>query len=147
MNGLVNLLTWMEKEARMLLTSHKKATSAVSVESENISVTFNLKKYTFYVGSDKAAVISVSGNENNSLTTLTFSGMTSQEQRTLVVERIVPEANEDLMAKYRVFVAYGNNDDRDKIDAGQSVSLSYNLTITATAAITNIAVTYEDVEE
>lgn len=147
MNSFVKLLSWIEEEARRLLTSHKKATSAVSVQTKSVNVAFNLKRYTFYVGSDKAAILSISGNENNSLTTLTFNGMTSQEQRVLVVERITPDADEDLMAKYRVFVAYGNNDDRDKLDSGQSVSLTYNLAITATADITNIAIAYEDVEE
>ena len=148
MNVLAKTLQWIEEEALRLLTIYKKATSAVTVQNKSVSVTLTMKRYTFYVGSN-AAILTVHGNEISSLTTLTFSGLTTQNGRVLIVERWTPTNtdSDDTICRYRIFVAYGNNDDRDKLDAGQTVQLTYPLTITATANITSVDITYEDVPE
>lgn len=143
MNQFINLLTWLENEVRYLLTAHRKATASVSVQDKAITINLRLRRQSFYVDSN-VAVISVKGNQKDSLTNLTFSGMTTQNGRTIIVERVSPTTAEDLMAKYQVFVAYGNDSDREALDGGQSVSLTYNLTLTATAAITNVGITYQE---
>lgn len=132
-------------QAEILALKQQKQTSAntLNTQSQTVTLTFNLELAggaPMYVRSDKMAIIDIDAGNNNPLVGVNYN-ITGLDNRTI---RDIPIYDENTgHIGHMMFIFSNNNDDLTTLLNGGTVTLTYNLTVSATTDVT-ISVNYED---
>lgn len=134
----------------LLALKQEKQKSAASLETVEyrLTLTFTLEFATgsgglLYIRSSKRANISVkSTDERNALVGVYFD--VGDLNSRLIFERMLQEnESENGQVNRLVFIQSDNNDDYADLDAGKTVTVSYDVVVSTTSA-SEVSVTYED---
>ena len=136
------LLKKLKKDIRDLRTTFRRTNQNVVTYSQTVNVTFTMFRSGWQIRSTKNAVILVKGEPKASLCQMML-GVDNLQERVLIQNRIV-DNTADVVSRFVFWIEYGNGDDAQAIDRGETVTVTYPVEIITTADVSDIEVQYID---
>jgi hypothetical protein len=133
----------MNREILALKQQREKSANIFHTQTTDLTLNFDLEiagQFDLYVRSDKMAVIDIDIGTNNPLLGLTFN-VNGLDDR--IIRNVQTYNNNNGHIGYLVYIYSNNATDMSTLAGGGSVSLTYNASISSTAAIIP-TVTYQD---
>lgn len=135
-----NLFNWIKKEILALKTIKPKTASVMKTQRKSVSISLPLTIYAYQPMSSRAAIIKATSTDGSDmLASCTLKGVSTLNNRIVIVQRTPGSTG---VAEFAVFVAYGNSTDLETLRNGGSVTVNFNVDVTATSDI-NLGVSYK----
>lgn len=140
MDSFVKLLSWIKNELLALKTANIRSSAQIATISKSSNISFTLKKNTpgTQAISNEYAKLTITPTLDQPILAQVTEDISDTLDRSIRTARISGAGTSIIIYMW----VHGNQNDLDILNAGGSVSVSYPITVTATADF-NLSITYE----